>query len=998
MNIFNVAPGRSYVVPYYGPPTHFCFSSVVESWTVDQVARWMQGTDDSVLPFIEGIAKRGIDGRSLAVLDEETLSSAGVTKLGVRRLILQAVQLLLHFCYAVDTENVQSLSLSVCVSAQDLINEALRCDSLQNTAASKAHLMALLSSLYAAVSRLVDELKNLMNWLDRSPFDRLKAYIDFRMELMAIALALTRTVNASNKKVLSSCATVIEVRFVGLRANPNLSSVHILVNYCPHFNFRYTATLVEPTNVAETKIANELVTKCGTVLRHSKDPLILYTAHIERAVMRRPSNQFEWGFDLQSTYLGVHMISKVKLQSPADACGKIDAGDELLQVNGETVIGWDLGKVVEKIHHPPQIGGVGQGQNEELILLVKKRPRETMPAHMFFFSRGKRAPTISKVPHLQPDVLKAKPSSSAVYPKPRMRHRSVSMNLDRSDSICSRISLIKKALTEGRAASDWHTYEKEPSLRMTARRATVCLGTPPSSRHILRLSLTSAKSTESALYSSTEDLSIDIAHCPIPLDHRRHHSTVENVSEVDMNTVNAVVVRRRRTMRQQPDGYVRSFIDNRLVSELDVSLGEVNEEELHPSSAEEDDDIQESQNSRGNESGDLCICVVLDGECELVLAVELLMVMPEPSEYALIELVKENEMESLELPPVRIEEWSSCLSLSLDPVQDKSALNSRYYKYSGYELLFDIFVILLGFCITGLRLVFSSLEDRCSSKPTEAPGSPLRRAKHGLSSRMRSIFSASFKSRSHAPIAESEESSLGWGSDTGDETTAHHMRYTLERASPVDRDIDDVSSKEVVHSSNALRELSKVACAKLDMKQYEGWIRRKRLEREAKPRGKWIKCWMVLRSSVLFIYDSPFAEEADIVIALAKFYVSDAPELKTSKKFWMNKLGLATICYDQSDEERKNSTSLSRSMLFIASLESGPRSGLDTSAPPSPQTHHTLPRAYLLSPSSKRKARVERQSSLSSLKSTVSSNLTPPPSSHGFIARSPMFRRHFVER
>lgn len=39
------------------------------------------------------------------------------------------------------------------------------------------------------------------------------------------------------------------------------------------------------------------------------------------------------GFDLQSTYVGVHMISKVKLQSPADACGKIDAGDELLQVS-----------------------------------------------------------------------------------------------------------------------------------------------------------------------------------------------------------------------------------------------------------------------------------------------------------------------------------------------------------------------------------------------------------------------------------------------------------------------------------------------------------------------------------------------------------------------------------------------------------------------------------------------------------------------------------------
>lgn len=56
-----------------------------------------QGTDDSVLPFLDGIAKSGIDGRALAVLDEDILCSAGVTKLGVRRLILQAVQLLLRF-------------------------------------------------------------------------------------------------------------------------------------------------------------------------------------------------------------------------------------------------------------------------------------------------------------------------------------------------------------------------------------------------------------------------------------------------------------------------------------------------------------------------------------------------------------------------------------------------------------------------------------------------------------------------------------------------------------------------------------------------------------------------------------------------------------------------------------------------------------------------------------------------------------------------------------
>lgn len=42
------------------------------------------------------------------------------------------------------------------------------------------------------------------------------------------------------------------------------------------------------------QIANELIMKCDTIVRHSKDPRILYTADIERAVLRRPSNEYEW--------------------------------------------------------------------------------------------------------------------------------------------------------------------------------------------------------------------------------------------------------------------------------------------------------------------------------------------------------------------------------------------------------------------------------------------------------------------------------------------------------------------------------------------------------------------------------------------------------------------------------------------------------------------------------------------------------------------------------
>ena len=41
---------------------------------------------------------------------------------------------------------------------------------------------------------------------------------------------------------------------------------------------------------------------------------------------------------IQSTYNGVHYIRVVEDQSPADLCGKIEEGDEVIQVNYQTVV------------------------------------------------------------------------------------------------------------------------------------------------------------------------------------------------------------------------------------------------------------------------------------------------------------------------------------------------------------------------------------------------------------------------------------------------------------------------------------------------------------------------------------------------------------------------------------------------------------------------------------------------------------------------------------
>ncbi|MFH4981148.1 hypothetical protein AB6A40_007857 [Gnathostoma spinigerum] len=85
-------------------------------------------------------------------------------------------------------------------------------------------------------------------------------------------------------------------------------------------------------------------------------------------------------------------------------------------------------------------------------------------------------------------------------------------------------------------------------------------------------------------------------------------------------------------------------------------------------------------------------------------------------------------------------------------------------------------------------------------------------------------------------------------------------------------------------SSLSLRELLQIPCSQLDGKQYEGWIRRKRLSNESGFKRKWIKCWMALRSGLLHIYKEPSAPSADFVISIVKFVISDATDLKTSKK------------------------------------------------------------------------------------------------------------------
>ncbi|XP_041109724.1 CNK3/IPCEF1 fusion protein-like isoform X2 [Polyodon spathula] len=99
------------------------------------------------------------------------------------------------------------------------------------------------------------------------------------------------------------------------------------------------------------------------------------------------------GMYIKSTYDGLHVITGTTENSPADRTHKIHAGDEVIQVNHQTVVGWQLKNLVGKLREDPS--GV--------VLLLKKRPTGS---HNF-------TPAPLKNMRWKPPVAQTSPSQSS---------------------------------------------------------------------------------------------------------------------------------------------------------------------------------------------------------------------------------------------------------------------------------------------------------------------------------------------------------------------------------------------------------------------------------------------------------------------------------------------------------------------------------------------------------------------------------------------------------
>ncbi|KFP00765.1 Connector enhancer of kinase suppressor of ras 2, partial [Calypte anna] len=325
------------------------------------------GLDDCLQQYIKNFEREKITGEQLLHITHQELEELGVTRIGHQELILEAVDLLCALNYGLETENLRTLSHKLNASAKNLQNfiTGRRRSGHYDGRASRR----LPNDFLTSVVDLIGAAKNLLAWLDRSPFVSVTEYSLLKNNIVQLCLELTTivqqdcTVYETENKILHVCKT--------------LSGI------------------------------------CDHIISLSSDSLVSQSAHLEVVHLTSIMPSEGLGMYIKSTYDGLHVITGTTENSPADQCKKIHAGDEVIQVNHQTVVGWQLKNLVNALREDPN--GV--------ILTLKKRPQNTLVSAPALLKNVRWKPLA-----LQP-VIPTSPTSSSTTPTSTM---GISSKMDNS--------------------------------------------------------------------------------------------------------------------------------------------------------------------------------------------------------------------------------------------------------------------------------------------------------------------------------------------------------------------------------------------------------------------------------------------------------------------------------------------------------------------------------------------------------------------------------------
>uniref|UniRef100_A0A3B4AAQ0 Cnksr family member 3 n=1 Tax=Periophthalmus magnuspinnatus TaxID=409849 RepID=A0A3B4AAQ0_9GOBI len=257
--------------------------------------------------YINNFEREKISGEQLLKITHQDLEELGVARIGHQELVLEAVDLLCALNYGVETDNLKNLVTRMRAATNSL--HMATSDRRKSPAYDGTNPRKPPNDFLTSVVELIGAAKSLLAWLDRTPLTGISDFTATKNQIIQLCLELT-------------------------------------------------------TTVQQSKILNNI---CDQTVRTTSDPLMSQSACLEEVQLTNIKPGEGLGMYIKSTYDGLHVITGTTEHSPADLSRKIHAGDEVIQVNQQTVVGWQLKNLVMKLREDPK--GV--------VLLLKKRPTGT---------------------------------------------------------------------------------------------------------------------------------------------------------------------------------------------------------------------------------------------------------------------------------------------------------------------------------------------------------------------------------------------------------------------------------------------------------------------------------------------------------------------------------------------------------------------------------------------------------------------------------------------
>uniref|UniRef100_A0AAX7UMA2 Cnksr family member 3 n=1 Tax=Astatotilapia calliptera TaxID=8154 RepID=A0AAX7UMA2_ASTCA len=274
--------------------------------------------DDSLQQYIPSFQQLQVDGEKLLRMSHQELLSLGVARVGHQELILEALDLLCALNYGVESDNLKTLVGKMRTAHHNLSSAVTQ--RRKNPAYHSKNSNQPTNEFLTAVVELIGTAKNLLAWLDRTPLSSANDFTSTKGKIIQLCLELTSTVQKD--------CTVYEMEEKILEVSRALNSI------------------------------------CEKTVQATSDPAKREMSCLEEVHITNVKPGEGLGIYIKSTYDGLHVITGTTENSPADKTQRIHAGDEVIQVNKQTVVGWQLKHLVGKLR--AESGGV--------VLMLKKRP------------------------------------------------------------------------------------------------------------------------------------------------------------------------------------------------------------------------------------------------------------------------------------------------------------------------------------------------------------------------------------------------------------------------------------------------------------------------------------------------------------------------------------------------------------------------------------------------------------------------------------------------